>query len=563
MKESRSEAADGIFDACADLSVKHIGREVLTARSMMVLLRSMQNLEKKTPLLNIDDWTAIRWLSREGMSDRKISEEFGKSRKTVAKYVKRPDVPKYTLNQPRDKPVSDKIRSKIEQILEADKTAPRKQRHTAKRICERLVKEDNYQGSQRTVRYVVADIRNRPAAKASIPLLFQPGKDAQVDFQESYAYIGGQLVKFQGFEMRLSYSRKKIVQFFPSTDKEAFLEGHVRAWEWFGGVVERVSYDNLGAAVANVGKGKQRKLTQEFKALTGYYNFQTNFCRPGIEGAHEKGGIESSVGFSRRNWMVPPPHFDTLKELNQYMLEKCQEDEARTVDGQSQTIGEALQIEKPFFAQLPARPFDPVVKHGGLVDNYCTVSLKDTHYSVPANFVGKGLTILAYWDRVQISDGKTILAEHPRSYKKDEYILSPEHYLDLLEKRPHAVPYARPLLQYEWPEGYWEFYQKMVAEAGPGPAGKDFIRILRSHVKYGAALVRQAIAKAGNLGITNADFVLNEVDQMRWAGCTPEQVDLSNNEKLASVKVIMCPEPAQYNALLNERGLSNDSERVA
>jgi hypothetical protein len=370
-------------------------------------------------------------------------------------------------------------------------------------------------------------------------------------------------MKLQGYEMRLSYSRRKFIQFFPSTDKEAFLEGHVRAWEWFGGVVERVSYDNLGAAVAQMGTGKQRKLTKEFKALTGYYNFETNFCKPGIEGAHEKGGIESSVGFSRRNWMVPPPHFGTLEELNQYILAKCQEDEARTVDGQPHTIGEAWQIEKTLLSPLPARAFDPVVKYGGLVDNYCTVSVKDTHYSVPASFVGKALTILAYWNRVLISDGQKIVAEHPRSYKKDEYILSPEHYLDLLEKRPHAVPYARPLLQYEWPDGYWEFYQKMVAERGPGPAGKDFIRILRSHVKYGARLVQQAISKAANLRIANADFVLNEIDQARLDESTPEQVDLSNDERLASVKVTLCPEPSEYNALLNERGAINDSERVA
>ena len=563
MQENTTEVVDDISASDIDLRLPDSEQYVLTARSMMVLLRSVRNLEKKAPLLNMDDWTAIRWLNKEGVSERKIAKDFGISRKTVKKYVGQPEVPKYTLKQPREKPVSDKIRSKIEEILLADRTAPRKQRHTAKRICERLVQEDDYAGSERTVRYVVAEIRNRPAAKASVPLLFQPGHGAQVDFQESYAYIDDQLVKLQGFEMRLNYSRRKFVQFFPSTDKEAFLEGHVQAWECFGGVVECASYDNLGAAVAQVGKGKQRTLTNEFKALKGYYNFKTNFCKPGIEGAHEKGGIESSVGFSRRNWMVPPPHFATLAELNQYILRKCKEDESRTVDGQPHSIGEAFQIEKPLLSPLPIRAFDPVVRYGGLVDNYCTVSVKDTHYSVPASFVGKGVTILAYWDRLQISDGLTIIAEHPRSYKKYEYILSPEHYLDLLEKRPHAVPYARPLLQYQWPEGYWEFYQTLVAEIGPGPAGKDFIRVLRCHVKYGGKLVQQAIIKAANLKISNADFVLNEIDQMRLIASTPEHVDLSNNERLASVKVSICPEPAQYNELLDQRGINNDSERVA
>ena len=249
----------------------------------------MVDLEKKAPLLTLEEWTSIRWLHfRERKSVRWIAKEFKISRKTVAKYLEKPDAPRYKLGQPRAKPVADQWRTRIEEILESDKDAPRKQRHTARRIYNRLVDEAGYSGSERTIRQVVADLKNKPAAKASIPLVFQPGLDAQVDFGESYADIGGQRVKFHGFEMRLNYSRKKFIQYFPSTDKEAFLEGHVRAFAYFKGVVGRLSYDNLSAGVAQVGKGKDRTLTQEFKELKGYYNFETNFCQPGIEGAHEK-----------------------------------------------------------------------------------------------------------------------------------------------------------------------------------------------------------------------------------------------------------------------------------
>ena len=545
-------------------SIADIKKATLTASTIMVSCRPNWDLEKKASLLDTDDWTAIRWLhGREGKSARAISREFGMSRKTVKKYVENPDAPRYTLRQPRQKPVSDRWIAKVKEILDKDKEAPRKQRHTAKRIFDRLVSEQDYEGSERTIRNVVADLKNKPAAKASVPLLFQPGKDAQVDFGESYAYLGGPLVKLQGFEIRMCFSRKKFIQYFPSTDKEAFLEGHVRAFEYFEGVCERLSYDNASALVANVGQGKNRKLTKEFKELKGYYNFETNFCQPGLEGAHEKGGIESSVGFSRRNWMVPPPTFDSLEELNKYILQKCREDEARTVDGQEQAIGEAWETEKQLLAPLPARAFDPAVKSGGLVDNYCTVPLKETHYSVPSRYVGKALVIRAYWDHVVISDGMEVVAEHPRSYKKGEYILSPEHYLDLLEKRPHAVPYARPLLQYEWPEGYWELYQKMVGDIGPSEAGRDFIRILKSHVKYGAAIVAKAVAEAHRLGVANADFVMSMIDKTRLTLSAPETADLSNHEELAAVKVSMYPAPEQYDLLHGERGVSNDNERVA
>jgi transposase len=547
----------------ADSAAAHIDTGVFEVGAIMVPC-PIVNLEKTAPLLTLEDWTSIRWLHfREKRSIRWIAKEFRISRTTIAKYLERPDAPRYNLSQSRAKPVADQWRVRVEEILEGDKNAPRKQRHTARRIYCRLVKEDGYVGSERTIRQVVADLKNKPAAKASIPLVFQPGLDAQVDFGESYADIGGQRVKLQGFEMRLNYSRKKFIQFFPSTDKEAFLEGHVRAFAYFKGVVTRLSYDNLSAGVAEVGKGKERTLTREFKQLKGYYNFETNFCKPGIEGAHEKGGVESGIGFSRRNWMVPIPAFDSLAELNEYILKKCLEDEERQVDGESQTIGQAWRAEQPTLLPLPARPFDPAVYHRGLVDNYCTVTLKDSHYSVPAKYVGKGLNIRAYWDRLQITDGLVVVAEHPRTYKKDEYVLEPEHYLDLLEKRPHAIPYARPLVQHAWPDGYWKFYQQMTKEVGPGPAGRDFIRILRSHVKYGAELVGNAVKESMLLGSASADFVIALVDRARRVTLLPEETDIDTYPQLAGIRVTLCPTPEQYHTLLAaQRGVDHDNERT-
>jgi transposase len=542
-------------------TMRHSRKEAFKVGTIMVSC-PIADLEKKAPLLTLEDWTSIRWLYfRERKSARWIAKEFRISRKTVAKYLEKPDVPRYTLSQSRAKPVADQWRTRIETIIETDKDAPRKQRHTARRIYNRLVEEAGYSGSERTIRHLVAELKNKPAAKASIPLTFQPAQDAQVDFGESYADIAGQRVKLHGFEMRLNYSRKKFIQYFPSTNKEAFLEGHVQAFEFFAGVVERLSYDNLGAAVAGIGKGKDRILTQEFKALKGYYNFKTNFCQPGKEGAHEKGGVESGIGFSRRNWMVPVPAFDSLAQLNNYILRKCLEDEQRQVDGEDQTIAQAWQKEHPLLLPLPARPFDPAVHHGSLVDNYCTVRLNDSHYSVPAKYVGKGLAIRAYWDRLEITDGLTVVAEHQRTYQKDEYVLQPEHYLDLLERRPNSIPYARPLLQHAWPKGYWEFYQKMVQDVGPGPAGRDFIRILKIHVKYGAALVGNAIEESRQLGSVSADFVIALIDRTRLTVMVPEVTDIDAHPHLASIKVTMCPAPEQYQALL-AGGISCDDDRI-
>lgn len=520
----------------------------LTAETIMVSCPH-QDLDGKTSLLELDSWQSIRWLHfREGKSVRWISKEFGIARRTISKYLEKPDAPRYTLSQPRQKHVTGRWREDIEKILEDDKTAPRKQRHTAKRIFERLI-EKGYEGSERSVRQVVAEIKNKPATAASVPLVFQPGKDAQVDFGESYAKLDGEDVKLHGFEMRLNFSRKKFVAFFQTTDKEAFLEGHVRAFEYLQGVVERLSYDNLGAAVAQMGKGKHRELTKEFKELKGYYNFKTNFCKPGEEGAHEKGGVENGVGFARRNWMVPVPEFDTLDELNAYILEKCRADDARTVSGQDEPISDAWQKERESLLPLPAKPFDPAVQQTAMVDSYCTIPFKNNHYSVPPRYVGKVLTIRSYWNRIEIGTGLEKIAAHCRSYDKDAYILCPEHYLDLLERRPHAIPYARPLVQHEWPDGYWDFYQKMVVSVGPGQAGRDFIRILRCHVKHGGALVSSVLARIAESGTFNADMVIAAIDRELFRPTPSEPVDLSAHPELAVCRVVMYPEPAAYTAL--------------
>jgi transposase len=508
------------------------------------------DLEKTISMLTLDDWQSLRWLHfREEKSIRWISRQFGLSRQTVKKYLQEPDAPRYKIATARARPTTGPWLAQINEIIEADKSAPRKQRHTAKRIFERLV-ERGYTGSERSIRQMVAEIKNKPAASASVPLLFNPGLDAQVDFGESYVDIRDERVKLHGFEMRLNYSRKKFVMFFPSTDKEAFLEGHVRAFHYYDGVVQRISYDNLSAAVGQVGKGKNRTLTKEFKELKGYYSFDVNFCTPGIEGAHEKGGVENGVGFARRNWLVPVPNFDSIDELNAYVLGKCLMDDDRTVEGQKQTIAEAFLAERPHLLPLPARPFDPGVQQFGAVDSYCTVPLKNNHYSVPPQFVGRVLTIRSYWNKVVITTGLETIAEHPRSYGQDHYILRPEHYLDLLEKRPHAVPYAMPLVQHEWPPGYWLFYQKMVERFGPSQAGKDFISILRYHVKYGADIVCSALKEANELNSANANFIIASVDRQRFKGLPSELTDLTNHQDLTNHSVVMSPEPSQYNSLM-------------
>jgi transposase len=514
-------------------------------------------------MIDQDTWVSIRLLYlRQGKSKSWIAREFGISRNTVAKYLKGDsEAPKYKASQARGRPVSDKWEEHVRLILADDRNAPRKQKHTAKRVYERLVTEQQFDGSPRTVRMIVANIKNKPSKAVFLPLQFEAGKDAQVDFGESYADIGGIRTKLYIFEMRLNYSRKKFVMAVRAPNMESFMEGHVRAFEFFGGVPERLTYDNLGLAVVHVGKGKIRTLTKKFKELKGFYAFETNFCTVGIEGAHEKGGVEGGIGFSRRNWFVPVPKVETLEELNEELVARCIDDGERTVFGQTETIKEAFERECTVLMPLPERRFDPGTARSSVIaDSYQTVVYESTRYSVPAKFVGKPLRLRAYMDKLVIATGAEVVAEHERSYEEGHYELKPEHYFDQLEKKPHAVPFARPLLQARWPEGYWEFYKRLVEQKGASEGGRDFVRVLRCHMQHGADLTTQAIQYCTKLGLTSADAILQLVAQSRFSSSLhTEPLDMTARPALSEY-VVELQETVRYQILI---GGQENEHRVA
>lgn len=498
--------------------------------------------------MDLDDWTSMRWLNhREGKSQRWISKEFGISRNTIAKYLQNPDPPKYTMKVEREQPLRKKWRPIVAAILEADKTAPKKQRHTARRVFDRLVSEHGYTGSVRTIQYLITEFKQKRTGKdISIPLAFEAGKDAQVDFSESVAKIAGVKQKVFGFEMRLNFSRKKFVMFFPCQNREAFLEGHVQAFKYFGGVPARISYDNTKVAVKKILSGKQREITDSFKHLKGHYTFQDNFCTPGK--GNEKGGVESSIGYSRRNWMVPVPEFDSLEALNKYILEKCDHEDHRQVAGTDVTIGEAFEVEKLHLLQLPAKSFECALLQSAMVDAYSTVVIARNHYSVPMECSNQRLLVKAFWDRVEITDGKKIIAVHQRCHSVGKYIFDPYHYIDSLEKKPNSIPYAAPILQQDWPSEYWIFFERLKKVHDSSKAGKEFVRLLRMHKQFGASVTLASIRSANEMCATNCDVVLSIIHLKLRAQNAPETLELVNAGLIDHA--VQLPDALQYNKLL-------------
>ena len=308
----------------------------------------------------------------------------------------------------RPRPAIDQWATVIDAWLIADKDAPRKQRHTARRVWQRLVAEHQATLSEVTVSRYVARRRvelGLATREVSIPQTHLAGAEAEVDFGEFYATIAGVVVKCWMFVMRLSHSGKAFHVAFATQAQEAFLEGHVLAFEYFGGVPGRIRYDNLKPAVIRVLKGRDRTESERFTALRSHYGFDSFFCRPGIDGAHEKGGVEGEIGRFRRRHLVPVPKVASLAELNELIAAADRLDDDRVITGRPITIGAAFAIEATELMGLPAEPFDCARLLHARVDNRARVSVRQCFYSVPARYAGRRLPVRLAARTVEIYDG--------------------------------------------------------------------------------------------------------------------------------------------------------------
>ncbi|MGZ6347282.1 MAG: IS21 family transposase [Anaerolineales bacterium] len=443
----------------------------------------------------------------EEKSIREIAKELGHSRKTVRKALESAEPDQYSLAEKRDAPILGPYKERIDQLLAENSKLPSKQRYTTHKICEQL-QLAGYGGSESGVRTYIAQKRaEKKRPKVFIPLEFDPGMDAQVDWGEAWVDLAGKRTKVHLFVMRLNYSRRAFVMAFPGEKQEAFLEGHVHAFHHVGGVPHRIAYDNLTTAVQQVLQGHTRREQERFIVFRSTYLFESFFCNPG-EG-HEKGGVEHEVGFARRNFLVPIPEVASFDELNAYLLAACEKDCLRQVDRQEVTIGQAWEMEKPFLLGLPEHDFDCCTIKPVCLEPYSMVAFETNRYSLPADQVFSHLVLKAYPFVVKILHGNQTLAEHPRCYGHHQDIFDPLHYLPLLEQRPGAFEHAKPLRQWrkQWPPVYELLLARLKADTLSNRAVREFVQILKLHQDYPGELVAQAVTQALQCGCPHADGV--------------------------------------------------------
>ncbi|MGH3801667.1 MAG: IS21 family transposase [Pseudonocardiaceae bacterium] len=459
----------------------------------------------------------------EKLSIRELAERHRVHRRAVRQALAGAVPPPRKAYARRSRPAIDAYVEVIDSWLLADREVPRKQRHTARRVWQRLVAELGARMAEVTVSRYVARRKielGLGRVEVAVPQTHVPGAEAEVDFGEFYARLDGVLIKVWMFVMRLSHSGKAFHVAFVTQAQEAFLEGHVLAFAHFGGVPGRIRYDNLKPAVVRVLRGRDRAESERFIALRSHYGFDGFFCRPGIEGAHEKGGVEGEIGRFRRRHLVPIPNVASRAELNVVIAAGDAVDDARVITGRPVTIGAAFAIELPALMPLPQEPFDPSRLLSARVDTRARVSVRQCYYSVPVRFAGRRLAVRLSATTVEVLEGAVTVARHERAIGRYVEVLTLDHYLEILKIKPGALPGATALAQAKacgaftlTHQSYWDAARR---ERGDAAGTRALIEILLAHRSLPAAALITAMQVAIATGMLDPQLVL--IDARRETG---------------------------------------------
>jgi transposase len=492
---------------------------------------------------DMEQWSDIRRrVLIEGASKRQILRETGLHWKTLKKILENSTPPGYRQAHPRVKKKLGPYVWRIEQILKEDKAMPKKQRHTAKKIFERLRKE-GYEGGYTVVKEAVREME-RHHQEVFVPLSHPPG-EAQVDFGYALVRMNGTLRKVAFFVMALPYSDVMFVMAFERECTETFWEGHVRAFEFFGGVPRKIVYDNTRVAVGQIVGGKGRKLTAGFCQLKSHYLFNHRFCQ--VRRPNEKGVVEGTVKFARLNYFVPVPQVRDFEVLNAHLHGGCQEDQERRVRGKAGNKKQLLEEDRTAFLSLPVKPFEACRQQSTAASSISLVRFDDNDYSVPVAYAHHMVVVKGYCDEVVVSYLNETVTRHRRIWEREQVSFDPLHYLAILERKPGALDQARPLQGWTLPECFEHLRRRLEAEYEHGEGTREYIRVLRLLEKHPLPALRRAVEKGLSMGAIRRDAIAQFLfPQEEWRAT---QFTLDGHSHLRAVRV-QSPDIMQYSSLL-------------
>jgi transposase len=487
-------------------------------------------------------WSEVRRRVLTGeLSKRQACQEYKLHWDTLKKILGHSEPPGYRKQSERQKPVLGPFVAIIHEILEADKKAPPKQRHTAKRILERLRDEHGYRGGRSVVQEEVRRWRQR-SAEVFMPLKHPQG-EAQVDFgSATVVYRGGER-KVAVFVMSLPYSDAVFCQVFPRECTETFQEGHCRAFEFFGGVPKRITYDNTKIAVSKVIQKRGGVFTREFLRLQSHYLFAHHFCL--VRRANEKGHVESLVGYSRRNFLVPVPQFDDFEVFNEGLVEDCRRELGRQVRGKDGTKAELLVEDVRAMLPLPGQPFEARRVEPCQANSLSLVRFDRNDYSVPTAYAHHSLVAIGGIERVRLVVQDQVVAEHIRDWDKENVHYDPLHYLALLERKPGALDFGKPFDDWDLPEGFGVLRRRLEGELGSA-GRREFIKVLRLLESCELGELARAVDRALAIGALTVEAIRLLLQDGRE---TPAKYFRLDGHPHLQGRVVPPPKLAVYDAL--------------
>jgi transposase len=491
-----------------------------------------------------EQWSEIRRrVLVEGLGKREACRQYGLHWLTLKKILSHEEPPGYRRSKPPRRPTIEPVLPVICQILDEDRKAPKKQRHTAKRIFERLREEHGFTGGYTSVKDAVRELKVG-RKEVFLPLL-HPAGEAQVDFGFAEVDLAGTRTKVALFVMSLPYSDSVYCQAFPRECTEVFQEGHVRAFAFFGGVPRKIAYDNTKTAVAKIVGPRERELTREFLRLKSHYLFESHFCL--VRRPNEKGHVERLVEYARSNFLVPVPLVESLEDLNALLSERCLKDQDRSVRGKSATV-EKLQVEdRAAMLPLPIRSFEARRVTEVSADSLSLIRFDRNSYSVPTAYAHRTLTVVATVSEVRIVHEDRLVAQHSRCWGLEQFLYNPLHYLALLERKPGGFDFARPLENWDLPECFGLLRRRLEADDKHGT--KAFIRILRLLETHELSQLSDAVEYSLDLDVIDPDSIRVILEYR--ADQPVELFRLDGRPHLAGVRVPPT-DVAAYGTLLRE-----------
>lgn len=434
----------------------------------------------------------------------------------------------------------------IESILEADRKAPRKQRHTAHRIwcrireempdvavCECTIRRYVH---QRKIELQLAD------QETFVPQSYHWGQEGQVDWYEADVDIAEERQKVQIFSLRSMASGGAFHYAFPHASQQAFLEAHEQGFAYFGGVFEKLRYDNLSSAVKRILRGHQREETTRFIAFRSHWGYESEFCTPGQ--GHEKGGVEGEAGYFRRNHLVPVPQVGSWEELNALLREGSRKDEQRIIGDRAETVGTAMIREREHLKPLQDA-FDLAAIHYPKVNASRCVRVLTNFYSTPLP-VGLEVQVKVHAAYVEIWHQGQCVARHERCFKRQQKVLNLEHYLDVLTKKPGALAGSTALEQWRaqglWPASFDQFWTGLKQRRGQRAGTKAMIDVLLFGRQYGYSLLQGAVEKALDLSCFDAEAV-----RLLLAAEQIEKREPTEAVEIGALRAYDRPQPTTHN----------------